>query len=76
MIKEAAIKLNGKIYTGRRHSDILHDKSRPKGYLKYGTQGFTTDDGKFVTRIEAAKIAFECGQIKEQMGILFSEDLD
>ena len=75
MIKEAAIKLNGKIYTGRRHNEILCDKSRPKGFLKYGTQGFITDAGEFVTRMQAAKIAFDCGQITEPARILFSEDL-
>lgn len=75
MIKSAAIKKDGKIYTGRRHCDILADRSRPFGFLKNGEQGFITDSEDFVDRREAAKIAFECGQINDKTEILYSEDI-
>ena len=41
-------------------------------------QGFLTSHNRFVTREEAAKIAFDCGQIEEKIAkieFLFSEDL-
>jgi hypothetical protein len=74
MIKEAAIRKDGEVFTGKYHSDII-SRARPFGYLRNGEQGFMTDDGKFVSREEAAKIAFECEQISESKDKLFSEDL-
>ena len=38
-------------------------------------QGFLTNKNRFVDREEGAKIAFESGQIKEELIRLFSEDL-
>jgi hypothetical protein len=38
-------------------------------------QGFLTNTDRFVNRQEAAQIAFESGQIKEETKRLFSEDL-
>ena len=38
-------------------------------------QGFLTNTNRFVDREEAAKIAFDYGQIKEETKRLFSEDL-
>jgi hypothetical protein len=77
MIKEAAILKDGIIYTGRRHHNIMWDN--PKGMFKGedAIQGFVTDDGKFVDRIEGAKIALESGQIKQLNWPpnLYSEDL-
>ena len=80
MIKEAAILKNGVIYTGRRHNEIIHKYYPIVGQFKADhpqgdPQGFVTDDGKFVTRQEAGKIAFECGQTKEYHQTLYSEDL-
>jgi len=75
MIKSAAIKKDGIIYVGKRHNNILHDESRPSGFLKDGTQGFITDMGEFVTRERAARIAFNCGQITTPKEMLFSEDI-
>ena len=39
------------------------------------TQGFMTSIGRFVNRKEAAKIAYNCGQITEEKVSLFSEDI-
>ena len=66
-IIKAAIKHKGKIYTGLRHGLIM-ENMRNKGVTAYITQeeqGFLTSSGKFVSRVEAAKIAFKAGQIKE-----------
>ncbi len=38
-------------------------------------QGFIDHAGNFLTRIEARKHAFMCGQVSEPEGLLFSEDL-
>jgi len=75
MIKLAAIKVNnGEIHTGKRHAYIMW--SMPYGYFKNNSvQGFVTDDGAFVNREEAAKIAYKNGQIKEEVRELFSEQL-
>ena len=78
MISYAAIKKNDEIYTGKRHCNIIHDPTRPKGYLKGCEQGFVTDTGEFLDREAAAKHAIACGQIKAlkfSTVDLFSEDL-
>ncbi|MCK9447014.1 hypothetical protein M0Q50_09210 [bacterium] len=44
----------------------------------HGEQGFLTNQNRFVNRIEGAKIALECGQIKQlqySKDVLYSEDL-
>jgi len=76
MIVSSAIEKDGIIYTGRRHHNILNE-ANPKGSLRGGIQGFMLDDGRFVDRIEGAKIALECGQIEELQWPpnLYSEDL-
>jgi hypothetical protein len=76
MIIKAAIRKDGIIYIGKRHYNIL-GTVLPFGYLRDGNQGFVTDTGEFVDRIEAARIAIECGQIKELKWPpnLYSEDL-
>jgi hypothetical protein len=38
-------------------------------------QGFLTNTDRFVDRKEAAQIALDSGQIKEEVKKLFSEDL-
>ncbi len=77
-IKEAAIQLDGKTWTGLTHAGIISvialvTDVRP---VKGETQGFVTECGKFVDRIEGAKIALAAGQVKNLRGpMLFSEDL-
>lgn len=62
------------IELGWRHMDILH---RFEGVVHKNPyeMGFFTSHGRYVNRIEAAKIAFDCGQIKEPLERLYSEDL-
>jgi hypothetical protein len=77
-IKEAAIFHEGSVWTGRRHSDVIGKIVKelgPKAAPVRGTQGFVTECGKFVDRAEAAKIAFEAGQVQKLHPILMSEDL-
>jgi len=79
LIKEAAIKKNGTIYTGFRHDRII--KACPFGFFKNpgkvrtSIQGFVTDTGEFLNRKEAGKHAFECGQTDRLINNLTSEDL-
>lgn len=77
-IKEAAVEHDGAIWTGRRHCDVFQkivaELGREAAPIT-GTQGFVTECGKFVDRKEAARIAFEAGQVKELYPILMSEDL-
>jgi hypothetical protein len=78
MITASAIRKNGIIYTGKRHHLIMHSPLRPKGFLKFGEQGFITDKGEFLDREAAAKHAISSGQItnlKYSLHDLFSEDL-
>lgn len=76
-IKCAAIQQDGKIYEGWAHFRIIIDMVEVQGIKPpiTGLQGFVTEDGEFVTREEAAKIAFEAGQVRRQHSKLFSEDL-
>ena len=54
MIISAAVKSGDKIFTGPSHSSIC----------MHGERGFVTDTGAFLSRTEAAKHAYECGQVK------------
>lgn len=84
MIKQAAIRQDGKIYTTSRpgrHSDIIKQMICDGIYyeepLGWGEEGFLTEDGAFVDRIKAAEIAIRCGQIQEckHPSCLYSDDL-
>ena len=83
MIISAAILLNGIIYTGRNHEDIRDEedfkkamkKAREEHWAAQGTEGFVDEYGAFHNRKQAAKIAFECGQIKEKTNQLKSWQL-
>jgi len=77
-IVKAAIKRNGKVYTGFRHALVL-DSMRIDGVvvnvenpLKMDEQGFVTNTGRFVDRVEAANIAFKAGQIRSGISSLDS----
>lgn len=62
----------------KRHPDVIKlmvQAGLPLPVTKDSTQGFRTSDGRFVNRVEAAKIAFAAGQITWNPEELFSEDL-
>ena len=79
MIKNAAIKSNGSVYTGTAHYNILQKRDENCNLVITDIDnieyGFVTDTNVFVSREEAAKIAFECGQIKEKKYQLQSKDI-
>lgn len=71
---------SGFVIGGFRHHNIIgafptNNKHRNDGKDYKTTQGFITSHGRFVTREEVALIAYNTGQIKEQVKRLFSEDL-
>lgn len=81
MIVAAAIVYEGRLYTlpqPARHAHVIgiiwHEI---KKQVAGETQGFVTDEGKFLDRIEAGKHALACGQLKEleHPPDLYSEDL-
>jgi hypothetical protein len=78
-IKEAAVMHDGKVWTGRRHGDvikrIIETCGRQVGPITQAQQGFVTECGAFLSRAEAAKVAFDAGQVPELYPILMSEDL-
>lgn len=82
MIVDAAILIDGVIYTGRRHCIIINstqERGLPFGYFRKGVQGFVDDKGNFLDRAQAGQHALDCGQLKklryEYLKELFSEDL-
>jgi hypothetical protein len=86
LIKEAAIqrRSDGKVWTGKRHGDVFPKIIKELGIQtvthKEFIQGFVTDEGRFVDRQEAFKIAVACDQLinKEDpwsAPTLMSEDL-
>lgn len=67
----------GIVVCGRRHHNCLmtfaefaYDRDHTK--VK---QGFLTNEDRFITRKEAAQLAYKCGQISKEQKTLFSEDL-
>lgn len=76
-------KEDGRIWIGERHHDCIHDivKSGEATSVtrELFTQGFLTDQGDFVDRNEAHRIAVIAEQIKDTIhdsfDILISEDL-
>ena len=75
-IEWAAVKIDDKIYKCRRHFEgiklAIQDGAE---HVYQQDQGFLTDEGEFVSRKEAAKIAFMAGQTNEIKNPLMSEDL-
>ena len=80
-IKCAAIKFEGEVYTGKRHSDVIYymvTECGVKPPVDNGIQGFIDFEGNFYDRIEAKKIAVSAGQLiarASHRDELFSEDI-
>lgn len=84
MIVAAAIRKGDKVYTlppPARHHDIISliaTETEERPAVKHpDVQGFVTDDGTFVDRKRAIRIAIEAGQITRPKWPpnLYSEDL-
>lgn len=87
-IKAAAIIVNGKIRYHARHHLVLQglNETKPSGLQSFGPaskyqigeQGFMLQDGSFIDRFEAYKLALQNGQHRgagSVTGKLYSEDL-
>lgn len=77
-IVAAAILRDGRIWTGKRHHLIMRQMAAelgPEIAPIDDPQGFVTEDGRFVDREEAARLAFQSGQMTRRVRTLFSEDL-
>jgi hypothetical protein len=75
---------SGFVICGRRHHNCIGIFAKMVGFpydenglklMNTEEQGFITNTDRFVSREEAAEIAFAAGQIKKQTTRLFSEDL-
>jgi len=79
MITKAAVKFQDKIYTGWRHSFIVHEMVSKQlaliDNLKQDDLGFIDESGTFLSRQEAGLIAFKENQTDRLCEFLFSEDL-
>lgn len=65
---------NGEIFEGQTYSSVVaiaHKLSFTGEYIR----GFVTSSGNFVLPEDAAKIALEAGQIKEEKDVLEPEDI-
>jgi len=69
----------GYVVCGRRHHNCFTTVAMLQGLRNKkeipDVQGFLTNTDRFVDRYEAAKIAFDAGQILEPVIKLFSEDV-
>jgi len=71
----------GFVVCGHRHHNCFYTLAVIKGKnaarMDYGkhTQGFLTDQNRFVDRKEAGELAFSSGQINNPTSLLFSEHL-
>ena len=80
-IVQAAIRIGEKVWVGHRHNNIIHEIVNETGKKPFEIgkveQGFVTNTGQFVDRIEGARIAIEAEQIEKLQWPpnLYSEDL-
>jgi hypothetical protein len=71
----AAIQCGERTFTGGRHRDIVAQIQDTGLRSQPCIDGFMTSQGRFVDRKEAARIAYEAGQIPEPVAALHSEDI-
>jgi hypothetical protein len=78
-IVAAAVRKNGRVWTGERHTDLIRQVAVDTGERVYqDEQGFWTDDDRFVTRQAAAVLAWRNGQLPEnwpESRVLTSDEL-
>lgn len=76
-IVAAACRKDGKVWTGIRHNEIIEQMIQEGGLFSIDQieQGFLTSEGRFVSRYDAALIAFGAGQVDILKNSLSSEDL-
>jgi hypothetical protein len=73
-VEEAAIRFDGEIFTGAKHYDAF-ERMQEQGFVDEGATtddvpssafGFVDNKGKFMTRVEAAKLAEASGQLSAE----------
>lgn len=79
-ITGVAAQLDGFVFTAprpKRHHNILWDAAKFGLGHDLHDQGFVLQDGRYVDRLEGARIALETGQIERLQWppLLYSEDL-
>jgi hypothetical protein len=67
----------GLVVEGHRHADIIRTMVNllDKRTCRFGDKCAGESEQGFVSREEAAQIAFDCGQIKQHTITLYSEDI-
>lgn len=77
IVHACVISPTGLYFFGKCHADCFGQAYGIgiKMSSEAGKQGFVTNKGRFLSRADAAKVAFEAGQIDQMVGTLFSEDL-
>jgi hypothetical protein len=69
----------GIVFCAQRHLQCLYQMIAMTGLKQHEAgeeiQGFLTSENRFVARHEARKLAYEAGQVQEDSGPLYSEDL-
>lgn len=77
MIISSAVWHEGKLYTAKRHCECIRNAVQATGIRPcIGDQGFMTDDGRYLSRAEAARHALACGQVQELKYFKQSQELD
>lgn len=77
----AAIRFGDRVFIGRRHHEIglrmIREGICKRPYPGGDSQGFTTNHGRFVGRVEARQIAVASGQVENPPHAteLFAEDV-
>ena len=81
-ITAAAIKIGQRVWTGKRHADIMRDiraEMEQGGYecprITQEMQGFVDEAGNFWNRFQAGALAFRAGQTPTRKQTLLSEHL-
>ena len=77
-IGKAAVRTkDGRIITGGKHAEIIEEIFDTLGptYTTDTEMGFVTSDGRFVSRNEAAEIAYLAGQTNKKLETLHTENL-
>lgn len=59
----------------RRHADAYEQAFKMLGTMPAAEEGFITAKDQFIDRYEAKYIAWEAGQVTDQNGSLYSEDI-
>lgn len=76
-IVSAAIRYGGRIYTGKRHGDIMVAilDDYPTAMIAPDDKVFLASDGTALNRFQAGAVAFAAGQTRERKQRLLSEHL-